>query len=295
MGIRRPTPAEMGLEVTIAIVTLSAPDEHFVCVSDRMISHDDILMGQDNAILKNFGLCKDWSVAYSANNIQNVFPLLNKVRNRLPDGPDTVSQGELKKYFTEAISETIQQEFFDRRLRRYGYGSLRKFIEEGRDHLGEHFFELCRELDQCDAGVDFIVYGYGEAQSTQLFEVTGKGEIKDHSAFRYAVIGSGYWMASASLKRKPLAFDFDAMAYRLLEAKFSSETASGVGKTTTVTVKRRNQQDIVIWPDVVEKIRAVWENSMRSPEPPQALELLGNWRMMVARSDEMRKKMGQAQ
>lgn len=52
MACRRPTPAELGLDVTIAIVAMTISWEIFICVSDRMVSHDDQMAAADNAVIK---------------------------------------------------------------------------------------------------------------------------------------------------------------------------------------------------------------------------------------------------
>ena len=148
-------------------------------------------------------------------------------------------------------------------------------------------------MNQADLGVEFIVYGYENAVTPQLFEVNGKAEVIDRMAMRYAVVGSGYWMASASLKRKPLAIDFNSMVYRLLEAKFSAETASGVGKRTTVKFKRRDQHDWAMWPGQIEEIRGIWEATMCHPEPSQAVEIVGKIRNTMMQYDENNKKQSQ--
>jgi hypothetical protein len=54
-------------------------------------------------------------------------------------------------------------------------------------------------------------------------------------------------MIETAFRRKPLALDFDSMVYRLLEAKFSAETASGVGRRTTVVFKRPGEHDFMMW------------------------------------------------
>jgi hypothetical protein len=111
--IRRPTPAEMGDEVTIAVVALTAPHGYFVSVSDQMISHDDILPADDSAIIKTLQIAGNWSVAYSANKIENVLPLLDKVRAKLKE---TVEADELQHHFAASISDMIQRDFFNRPL-----------------------------------------------------------------------------------------------------------------------------------------------------------------------------------
>jgi hypothetical protein len=288
MTTRRPTPAQMGDVVTIAIVALTAPYEHFVCVSDRMISHDDILPADDNALIKNLGLSKNWSVTFSANKIENALPLLDNVQNRIAHPTNPASGEEMQAHFVAAVADKIRADFFNLRLRRYGYRNIEQFRREGRDELGDLYFELCRELQSAETGVEFIVYGYDDARVTRLFEVTGKGEIIDRMTLRYAVVGSGYWMASASLKRKPLSIDFESMVYRCMEAKFSAETASGVGRTTTVRIKRRDQHDFQMSVSDVEEIRAIWERKTREPEPSEAAVITGKMGMQLRREDQMR-------
>ena len=133
-------------------------------------------------------------------------------------------------------------------------------------------------MDKAEIGVEFIVYGYDDGNVARLFEVSGNGQIVDRMAIRYAVVGSGYWMASASLKRKPLSIDFDSLTYRVLEAKFSAETASGVGRNTTVMFKRRGLPDKGMMSGEVDKIRTVWERKMREAEPPEAAQITGKIR-----------------
>lgn len=292
--VRRPTAAEMGDEVTIAIVALTAPYAHFVCVSDQMISFDDITQADDRAVVKTLQLCRNWSVAFAANKIENVVPLLNKVRNKIKMPAYPLSLLDLQEYFTTSIAEAIRADFFTRCLSRYGYRDMAAFRSHGRDELGDHFFTLCQELDKAELGVDFIVYGYETYESgaydSCLFEVNGHGQIVDRLALRYAVVGSGYWMASASLRRKPLSIDFKSMVYRLLEAKFSAETATGVGKPTTVIVKRPNESDFKMSDDSIATLRQVWEAKMREPEPSEATVIVAKIGIDMRRDDNLHRK-----
>jgi hypothetical protein len=290
--LRRPTPAEMGEVVTVAIVALTAPHAYFVSASDQMISHDDILPADEGAMIKELQIARNWSVAFAGNKIENVFPLIDRVTHKIgPKIDGNLEASKLQNYFTTSIAEMTQADFFNRRIARYGYRDLEAFLQHGKDQLDDIFFELCRELNEADLGVEFIVYGYESgAHDPRIFEVNGKGEIVDRMPFRYAVIGSGYMMASASLKRNPYAsIDFDSMMYRVLEAKFSAETASGVGKRwTTVKVKRPNQHDFRMLDDQIAKIRAVWEAGLFQPQPKEACELIGIIRKQMMHDDRMR-------
>jgi hypothetical protein len=289
MKIRRPSPAEMGLEVTVAIVALTAPYEHFICVSDRMISYsDDSLPADDNALIKNLQLSNNWSVAFAATKIDNVLPILESVHKKITHAQhDDLSNQKLQEHFSRSVTEKIQTEFFNSKLARYGYRGIEQFRCQGLEELGDHFFELRRELEKMEAGVEFIVYGYDEDNGARLFEVKGDGEVIDRMAMRYAVVGSGYWMALAALRRKPLTIDFDSMVYRILEAKFTAETGR-VGRPTTVTFKRRNQHDYAMNQNEIEKIRAIWEVKMCEYEPVEALKIAGEIGMRMRREDKMR-------
>jgi hypothetical protein len=290
MLIPRPMPAEMGEVVTIAIVALTKPYAHFVSVSDQMISHDDILPADEVGLIKTFQISNNWSVAFSGNKIDNVIPLLDRVRHKIGRSTNNIEASKVQEYFTTSIADMIRSDFFNRRLVKYGYRDLEMFRKQGRDELGEHFFELCHELDNDELGVEFIIYGYETGgYDPQIFEINGKGQIIDRMAFRYAVVGSGYWMASASLKRKPLAMDFYSMVYRTLEAKFSAETASGVGNPTTVYFKRPNERDVIMPNNDIEKIRQIWQEKMHEPEPQESAKIVGELIMKIAQSDEMRR------
>ena len=268
MACRRPTPAELGLDVTIAIVAMTISWEIFICVSDRMVSHDDQMAAADNAVIKNLALSRGWSVAYSANDLKYVFPIVENVRAKMSD---TNSVDDIKLLFSQAFSEIIRSEFTNKHLRRYGYNTVEEFRRDGRNDLGDHFFDLCRILDSSDLATSFIVYGYDNQAAAHLFEVSSTGEITDRRILRYAVIGSGYSMAAASLRRKKMTFEFKFTIYRLLEAKFSAETASGVGRSTTMTIKRRGRFDSGPPHKFLEQIRTIWETEMLKGDPQEAI------------------------
>lgn len=152
------------------------------------------------------------------------------------------------------------------------------FRKEGRADLGDQYFELLRELSEDTlADTTFIVYGNDANYAPHLFEVSPPGTISDRRQLRYAVIGSGIYMANASLRSKPLDFaSLDAITYRLLAAKFSAETATGVGKSTTLSIKAFGQGDEYMSSNTIEKIRDIWDEETKKGEPREALDIISN-------------------
>lgn len=80
---RLPAPAELGLDVTIAIVAITEPDGHIVAVSDRMISYGDVTQAEDNATLKAQKIADGWGIMFAGNDAKLFYPFLDKVIERL--------------------------------------------------------------------------------------------------------------------------------------------------------------------------------------------------------------------
>lgn len=118
-----PSPSELGIEVTIAIVA-ATHSGHFVHVSDRAISYDSINPTADNATVKNLRITRNWSVTYSTNDMKYVFPLINEVQSILYPNVNKFSADDIKAAFSQAYADLAGKEFMDRRLRRLGYNGL---------------------------------------------------------------------------------------------------------------------------------------------------------------------------
>jgi hypothetical protein len=169
----------------------------------------------------------------------------------------------------------FESEFTSRYLCRYNLASITAFRSVGLSQFGSERFEtICNEIDKFDLGMTLLCYGYDTTKSPHIFEVSNPGKITDHDLLQYAVIGSGWYMATASLRRKPLPPDLELTIYRLLEAKFSAETAPGVGKSTSLLTMNADGKDGSIGSGSIEKIRAIWEASLSAPEPKEAIDLI---------------------
>jgi hypothetical protein len=161
-------------------------------------------------------------------------------------------------------------------LSRYGFSSLDEFRKGGRDQLGDHVFSgLCDEIDRFDLETDFIVYGFSRRGMSRMFEVKNPGYSTNRDALGYWAVGSGSVMALASLTgRKFQQVSIPEVIYRLCEAKFCAETASGVGKDTFVVVTNKHEQQAVIRSDeVIKHLRSIWDRT-RNVQPAEAFELI---------------------
>lgn len=81
-------------------------------------------------------------------------------------------------------------------------------------------------------------------------------------------------MAMAALRRKKLPYDLDPAIFRVLEAKFSAETAQGVGKSTSLLSMSMDGKDGTIGYGSIEEIKKIWTAVVERPEPSEAIEII---------------------
>jgi hypothetical protein len=225
--------ADFGLDVTIAIAAITVPDGYIVTVSDRMISWGDYTPAEDSAALKNRKVGKKWGLMFAADDANMFLPIVLATSDRL--GNEEHDLEAVQSVISDVYKQKFDSEVTSRYLVRYGFRNVAEFRAVGLAQFGnEKFLEICEAIDKFDLGITLLGYGYDKKKTPHIFEVANPGIVTSHDLLGYAVIGSGYFMASASLRRKPLKPDLEAVIYRLLEAKFSAETASGVGKASSV-------------------------------------------------------------
>jgi hypothetical protein len=270
--------AELGLDVTIAMAAITKPDGYIVTVSDRMISYDNVTQAEDNAALKAAKIAERWGIMFSANDARLFMPLTDKIIAKMgkASGNDrTYHLDVVKQCVMEAYQEMFDVEFSAAFLSRLGIPSVREFRKNGFTELGSDVHkEVYRELSKFDLGIQLLVHGYDLINQPHIFEVDSPGRIRDHDILGYAVIGSGYWMASASLRRRPLSRELYPTIYRLLEAKFSAETATGVGKATTAIIFGPNSEFASTHPDIIADVREVWLGTLKPDAPKAAIQLI---------------------
>jgi hypothetical protein len=277
MMVRRPTPAELGLDVTIAMAAITTPDGYIVTVSDRMISYDDVTQAVDNATIKAQGIAKNWGAMFAAADARLFMPIVGKAADRLRNlGEEAPSSADIvKREVAGAYQDIFEAEFTARHLSRLRFRSIDEFRKNGLSELGPDVFgEIFHELSKFDLGIQLLCYGFSGNGYPNIFQIENPGRVTEENIFKYAVIGSGYWMASASLRRRPLTGDLADTIYRLLEAKFSAETATGVGRATTVMTFDASWAFGAMTSGDIDKIRNIWSDTLKQPEPVPAIEII---------------------
>jgi hypothetical protein len=262
-----------GFDVTVCIAAITGSGEHIVTASDRMISYNGVIPAGDDAALKSRTIAKAWGLMF-AGEVDLFLPILNSIGNNI----DPASEYDLQSVQNAvcgAYSKIFDEYFTSKYLSRYRIDGIATFRTLGLTQFGqERFSQICDQIDSFDLGIEVLGYGFDTNGRAHIFQVSNPGQIVNHDLLGYGVVGSGYWMATAALMRKKLPYNLNAMAYRLLDAKFSAETAPGVGRSTTLFSHDRNGKTKSIGYGSLDKIKAIWEATLKTPEPDEALQMI---------------------
>ncbi len=242
-----------------------------------MISNSDVYQADEAATLKTIQLADHWHAAFAGDpGAFRVFA--RKLTRRLKDR--SVDELEIRALAAECYTEALREDFAARHLVQIGYKTVDEFRSSGRDELGDALFnKLTTQLLQASLDLDVVVFGVNPEKhfSARMFEVVNPGRVVERVT-GYTAVGSGSLMAMAALRRKSLdPRDLNTVVYRLLDAKFSAETASGVGKPTTVIWVRPDGQPRRMDTEEVDRVRVVWDAITKRPDPPEALSIIDEY------------------
>jgi len=273
-----PSRCELGPSVTVCIASFTrygTGDGEIVAVADRMLSDaNDLVQGTEDT-LKVRKVSKTWALMFSGDG--NLFlPIVEAVQNRIgkPDEPPDLYQ--VQDAVAKVYAAKFDAEFTARYLARYGISGISTFRQSGLAEFGQERFEyICGEVDKFDLDITLLGYGFDKDSAPHIFEVGNPGAVINHDLLGYAAIGSGIYMAIAALRRKKMPYHRNAVVYRLLEAKFAAETASGVGHKGTVCFTMSPEgKDKSIGYGSLKAIKDVWEKLLELPEPQEALDII---------------------
>jgi hypothetical protein len=190
--------------------------------------------------MKNLRLTKKWGIMFSGNS-ELLYPFSQLATLRLANlenesdytGLADVDNSlhEVESACVSAYQTLINRRIMQEYLSKIGFLSIDDFRVNGLSTLGQEIFSnYINKIETFDLGIEFIVYGFDKKGSPHIITIENPGVVRNHRATRFAAIGSGFYVATGALHRKDLSADLLSVIYRLLDAKFCAEFASGVGK-----------------------------------------------------------------
>ena len=99
--------------------------------------------------------------------------------------------------------------------------------------------------------------------------------VRDCREEGFAIIGSGFHMALGILSARSIKqLSVEQLIYRLCEAKFTSETATGVGRKTMLLVLSANGVVSLLDPVCIENLRLEWEYARKQEISPHTVQII---------------------
>jgi hypothetical protein len=266
--------------MTVALAALVGVS-HIVTVSDARLSYGEMIPAEDAAIVKSRRIGRKWGMLFAAEDATAFLPVVHEVQEHLMGEAKTLDEAQDHAY--EIVSKTVRdayekefsERFFREHLARFGYTSIADFRQAGFVEMGKDLYhQYSMELAKFDLGLELLVYGFNKLGNGFVFEVHSPGKVILQNLRGYAAIGSGSLMALAALSRKPKTNRLSETVYRLLDAKFSSETAREVGKATYVIILQSDGTFKLMKQPIIEQIREIWLEEQKVPDPSEALGII---------------------
>lgn len=252
------------MTVCITAVCENANGIGVIAASDRMVSMGGYFSGDDMA-RKMDALRYNWVSMIAGNDISPYVPILERA-NANPNHDNTLQSVSsiVKKAYKEQRLEQIEDEV----LQPHGltWDGLRG---NARNELTDRTFERLREeIRSYSLSLEILVSGYDPQGQGHIFTVESPGKCSYYDKLGFWAIGSGQNQAVNSLfatkysRHDPL----ETCIAKVLAAKFTAETAIGVGKETWMLVMRPGHGSYsVVSKEVQAMYRAAWEKLARIP------------------------------
>jgi hypothetical protein len=268
--------------MTVAIAAFGPSIDEIVTISDARLSYGEAIPAADEAAMKNVKLALRWGMMFAADDATAFTPVLDEtLRILIALEPDTDTPYRKRDFSLAAVMAAVQQayekefneRFFRENLARFGFANVTEFRQTGFAEMGKDLYhQYSMELAKFDLGLELLVYGFDENGHRTIFEVANPGKIINHSLRGYSVVGSGSLMALAALNKKPLGPTLPDTIYRLLDAKFSSETARG--KKTHIISLGVDGTNGFFADTEVQGIQEIWSKDLERPHPASAIDLI---------------------
>ena len=231
-------------------------------------------MSVDDLAVKFSAIGNSWMAMFAGNDISPVVPIFKEVRAAVVSTNCQETLEDIVGYFKSAIQKQMATKAETTTLSKFGL-DITEFRRNGLSDLGpELFTRLAYEIEQISLDLIFLIFGFdGADKEGHIFTVDGIGEVSYYDIGGFWAIGSGQTSALGTLfgTRTPVPYnDLSDAFYLLAKAKFSAETAIGVGRETTAMILQSNSERYLLHAPEMQKIKEKWEAS-RGPDVPNGV------------------------
>jgi len=236
---------------------------------------DDAIPASDDVALKIMTVTNRWSALYAGSPTSATL-IVEEARRLMPSASDRQpdSLERIRAVTTAAYKAVLRRQATDQFLGIYDL-TLEQFRRAGRRQFGEsEFAQINKQIRDYTLRTQLLVCGVDNDQWPHIFTINHPGIATLNDLIGHAAIGSGAQMALGSLGGRILSgLPIRDLIYRVCEAKFSAETAHGVGKSTLLTVLRKGFEHTA-WGVQTDEIKQVSESVRKESALDKAIELV---------------------
>jgi|ERR1700677_2792865 len=256
-----------GLFMTLCIGAMADQQKKIITVTDFMLSNNVSSTETWAAKVSRIGKTKRWVAMFAGDPSCNQ-KILGYVNDELAHHPQETDD-DLLNAFKLSYQKEVKNYIEDVILSPLGM-SRDEFFKDGKSALGDQQFAiLLREIRDARLNTDFLVCGFHE-HNPRIFRAIDPGITDLQDSMGFCSIGCGAHLADAHLMSTFSVLDpLQDTLYKLIEAKFKSERAPGVGRRTYMTILEEGGQMVSVPPPVIEEIRAAWEKYGNPPIAPE--------------------------
>ena len=235
-----------------------ASDSTIVTVSDTLLTGGTT--SSDGCTAKMEPFAKDWIAMFSADDIGQCLPIIERARDYFSNRANTVATA--RNAFKRAYQRHLVEMKTDAVLAGYGL-DMKTFLTSGKRRFTEKVFnDICGQLEATKAGCDFLVFGFDGSKRPHIFKVSDPGTDCTFDKPGFCCIGSGAYAADAILHyfEQTTLRTLSETVFNLCAAKFMAER-SGIGKDTYLFIKRPGTLSSSWTHGMLEDVRRAWETS----------------------------------
>jgi hypothetical protein len=261
--------------LTVCMASLCEGGSKIITVTDRLLSFGQ--SGVDGGLEKNSPLHPNWFAMYSADDVSDVRPIIDRAAILMCAGGKQRFLTEAGDILSNAFAFRHQQLIDHRVMVPNGFDDMGDFDRRAKDCLTTREYNyIRRQMRATKPQCELLVGGFDPVGMGHLFVQDSTGPWQGYDDPGWRAIGCGAQEAFTALQFQAdkLGFGLDCWesecTYHLLSAKFMAESNRFVGPKTFVSCHSFNSPVRYMYEGDIGEIRKAWEKC-GIPRLPQGI------------------------
>jgi 20S proteasome alpha/beta subunit len=270
--------------MTCCIAAICEADAKIVTASDQKLDFGQFSI--DGVTVKNEPIYPDWSMQISATDVGALWPMFSYTKRilcaNLIEERAQKRIGKSANRVRDAVRDaygTLRGEAAEAQILSAYNLDMETFLRDGRSKFGEAMFRsICKRIEKVWLGeFDLLISGFDSSGEAHLQTFGHDGVSRDWDATGFYAVGSGSPSALEILSFHSYnrMSSLEECVYRVCEAKFMAQRASGVGEKTFVYVfgpgPEAENRKYILESDT-EEIKSAWRDAGCPRTPPEIIK-----------------------